>query len=618
MWRGIVLAVGVLALPQVGWAAEKVAPSKIVNVTVYPNSALVTREVEVPEGAGALELVVTPLPPQTIAGSLYSEGTDGIRILTTRYRMRPIQEDTREEVRKIEAQIKKLHGELQKLQSEIGVAEKNLQMLAKLEDFTGATLKTLTEKGMLNAEATIALSKYVMEGRADKAQTLVNLQQKVQDNQEQTGFAHRKLRDLTAGTSKTERDAVIYVDKKEAAGKIKLNYLVDSSSWRPQYKLRADKKENKPVQVEYLAAVIQQTGEEWGNVNISLSTAQPRLNAMPPDLKVLEVAVLPRDGKGSDMNPMMGGMGGMIGPGNSIDPMTNQRLNLEAQKLRGQYGQQGGQQGQQGQQQQQGQQGQQGQQQQQFGKSGGDILNEAAALEQTGDLLASVEEFKKAKGVRVGEGPSITYSLAGKLSIPSRHDEQIIEITKLELMPDYFYKAVPILTPHVYRLANLENKTQYVLLPGEATMYIGTDFVGRADLPLVAIGEKFTAGFGVDPQLQVQRQLADKSRTTQGDNQVWTYHYRILVSSYKTEAVKLQLWDRLPHGETEAVGVTLVKSEPKISEDPIYKREKKPSNLLRWDLTIEPGMNGEKAFPVTYEFKLELGRQMMIGNIMAK
>ena len=42
-----------------------------------------------PEGAGTLELTVTPLPPTTINSSLYSEGTEGIRVLTTRFRTRP-------------------------------------------------------------------------------------------------------------------------------------------------------------------------------------------------------------------------------------------------------------------------------------------------------------------------------------------------------------------------------------------------------------------------------------------------------------------------------------------------------------------------------------------------
>jgi hypothetical protein len=115
MWKRMLLSIGVLALACAGRAADtgnppaatqqKSAASRITNVTVYQNNALVTREVDVPEGLGSMELAVTPLPPQTINSSLYSEGSDGIRILTTRYRTRPIKEDTREEVRKLEAQI---------------------------------------------------------------------------------------------------------------------------------------------------------------------------------------------------------------------------------------------------------------------------------------------------------------------------------------------------------------------------------------------------------------------------------------------------------------------------------------------------------------------------------
>src|SRR5258708_5939828 len=62
-------------------AAPKAAFSKITGVTVSPNSALVTREVDAPAGTGTIELVVTPLPQRTINSSLYSEGGDGIRVL---------------------------------------------------------------------------------------------------------------------------------------------------------------------------------------------------------------------------------------------------------------------------------------------------------------------------------------------------------------------------------------------------------------------------------------------------------------------------------------------------------------------------------------------------------
>src|SRR4029077_19697886 len=104
---------------------------------------------------------------------------------------------------------------------------------------------------------------------------------------------------------------VLVVDKSNAAaGKIRLNYLVDSAFWRPQYKLRAGKDEHEAVLVEYLAAVVQQSGEDWKDVTVILSTAQPMLNAAPPDLKMLEVSVLPRGGTTPPAGAAAGGLGG--------------------------------------------------------------------------------------------------------------------------------------------------------------------------------------------------------------------------------------------------------------------------------------------------------------------
>src|SRR5207248_2514089 len=62
----------------------------------------------------------------------------------------------------------------------------------------------------------------------------------------------------------------------------------------PQYKFRTGEgaKEGKDVvQLEYLAAVTQQSGEDWQGVHLVLSTAQPMLNATPPELKMLAVTV---------------------------------------------------------------------------------------------------------------------------------------------------------------------------------------------------------------------------------------------------------------------------------------------------------------------------------------
>ena len=95
-------------------AAPRIAASRIAHVTVYADSALITRDVEVPAGQGLMELVVNPLPVAVVPHSLYTEPSEGIRVLTTRFRSRPVREDTRDEVRKIDEEIKKLHQQLRR------------------------------------------------------------------------------------------------------------------------------------------------------------------------------------------------------------------------------------------------------------------------------------------------------------------------------------------------------------------------------------------------------------------------------------------------------------------------------------------------------------------------
>lgn len=563
------------------------AKHRITAVTVYQGNALITREVTVPEGAGPMELLVSPLPPQTIATSPYAEGTDGIRVLNTRYRTVAIKEDTREEVRKLEAQSKQFQADVQRVQADLKVAGEHQQFLTKLEGFTAVTLQHLTDKGLLNSEATISLAKFVMSGRSERAKEAVALQQRLQELNEQVEFTKRQLAEKTAGIARTERIAVVTIDKANAAaGTLRLNYLVDAVGWQPQYKLRAGKA-NEPVNVEYLALVQQQTGEDWTNVNLSLSTAQPMLNASPPDLRMLEVSVIPVSAPRQIAAAQPGGnlykelKSRADGQRGQAQMLQNRASWTEAEKT----------------------------------------INEAAACEQTGELLASqseVTDLNREIASGQTEGPSVTYRIRGQMSLPSRHDGQVLEVARLQLTPDYYYKAVPVLTPHVYRQADLVNKTEYVLFPGEATMYIGTDFVGRMHLPLVAIGKPFAVSFGVDPQLQVQRTLVKKDRITSGGNQVLTFDYRVLVNSYKTEPVKVQVWDRLPKGEQTTMNINLVSQKPDLSSDALYQREDRPKNLLRWDVTIAPTQNGEKALPIDYVYKLELDKQMQIGTVMAK
>jgi hypothetical protein len=656
------------------------AASKIAAVTVYRGQALVTREVGVPEGEGTVEVVVTPLPPQVVDGSLYTEGADGLRVLSTRSRTRAVKDDARREVRAREELLKKLRDEAEGLRSEVAVQEQDLRYLQRLEGFTGTSLTGLTEKGRLDSEDILSLSRFIMDSRGAKAKAETELRRQLQANAEAAEFAGRQLAELSAGSSRTERDAVIVVHKsRREAGTVRLGYLVGSANWWPQYRLRGGD-DNAPVRLEYLAAVAQQTGEPWPDVRITLSTARPSLDAAPPDLLPLRMAVAgaadpgpieaddersrriaaelevlidmsfpnetpledvlkyvrsstksPRfpDGIPIYVDPVglqeaektptspvvidlaqvplrtslkllleQLGLTYKVRDGllkitsmNSEDPQAEDDVPLPV-GFAGMGGMGG-----------------MGLSLEQAQASGGATLNREAASDQA-------EELRVADGPGPGppaperDGPGVTFPVAGRLDVPSRRDPQLLEVARVELPAEYYAKAVPVLTPRVYRLAKLTNKSDLVLLPGEATVYVGGDFVGRMRLPLVAAGEPFVAGFGVDPQLQVSRRLVRKSRSVQGGNQIFIYEFRIGLRNYRPGPVKVQLWDRLPRPQGEAVAVNLVRTSAELSADAMYQRTARMDNLLRWDLEIPPGTIGDRTMYLNYEFRLEYARDL--------
>jgi hypothetical protein len=661
----------------------QVTPSRVVAVTVYQGQALVTREVSVPQGEGTVELVVAPLPPQIVDGSLYTEGADGVRVLSTRYRTRAVKNDTRQEVRAKEELIKRLSLDSQKIQSEVAVCEQDRQFFQKLEGFTAASLTGLSKEGRLDSPGILSLSKFILEGRGEKSRSETELRQRLQANTEAAEFAKRQLNELTAGPAKIERDAVIVVQKsRPAAGTVRLGYLAGAANWSPQYRLRGGA-DNAPVRLEYLAAVVQQTGEDWPDVRVILSTARPSLDAAPPELLPLTMALADRGNFGpldakddrsqrivdelvkpidlslphetpledvikvvrtgtksatfpegipiyvdpiglqesektmvstvvfnvrdvplrTSLRLMLKQLGlnyavkdGLlvITSQESLDEEDRERESDGAPAVAGMAGMGG--------------MGGMGMSLEQAQAAGGALLNQAAATDQARELRIADKETGVATAGK--EGPSVAFPISGALTIPSRRDPELLQVARLELPADYFAKATPVLTPRVYRLAKLTNKSEVVLLPGEATVYVGSEFVGRMNLPLVAAGEPFIAGFGVDPQLQVSRRLVRKNRLVQGGNQVFDYEFRLGLRNYRNVPVKVQLWDRLPRPQGEAVAANLVKTSPELSSDALYLRTSRMDNLLRWDLTLPPETVGDKTFYLNYEFRLEYARDL--------
>ncbi|MBM4040363.1 MAG: mucoidy inhibitor MuiA family protein, partial [Planctomycetes bacterium] len=570
--RCVTLAMAAVALSAVALAAAPPAEppgvkGKVEAVTLYRGQALVTRAVPVEGAAGSVELVVTGLPDQVVPDSLFAEAAAGIEVRAVRFRQRAIGEEPREEVRKIDQEIQLVQDRVAANKKRQELLTQRLAYLAKLDEFTAATAKADLAKGVLNYEALEKTSQFSFKQRDDTLTESLKLDTEARELAKQLALLQRQRSELTAGASRTVSEALVFLEKREAAkGAIKLSYVVSEAGWAPAYNFRSVK-EGKAVNVEYNALVHQMSGEDWTGVSLTLSTASPAIAAHGPGLAPFRVS--------------LASLGGQA-PAQGKDIADKFQA---AQKRLSEF---------------------RGRQQALASDSGYAAnweMNRAANEGQWAELAAGRDVLDLIRREpATTEGPSVSYALATPVSLASRADQQMLRIQDMELASQFYHVATPVLTAFVYREAEMTNNAAEVLLGGPVSVYLDGRFVGRGELPTVARGETFVMGFGADPQLRARRELLDKTESVQGGNREISLKIRLAIENYKDAEVKVRLFDRIPHPERKTdIRVTLGDmGTEKLSDDKLYLRLEQPKGILRWDIAVPAKASGEKARLLEY------------------
>ena len=571
----LIAAVAVITLVTVAAFADvPTTTGTISKVTVYRGQALVTRTISIDLPSGTSELIVEDLPARIVPESIYAQTSDNIRVLSVRYREKAVSEDTREEVKQLDARIENVKHQLKYAEGEHKLFVRQWEMFAKLKDFTITAAKSDLNRGLLAFEPIESLTSLIEEKGLEYHKHNMELEDEIARLKKDLELLERKRKELMAGHSRTEREAVLFISKEggEKAA-IGLNYLVNNANWQQQYNLRANPKKS-GVLIEYNAVVNQTSGENWDGVALSLSTAEPTMVAAPPVLEPMLVAL------SRPVPTQQAGQRVLMGAAQAREYQKLRKANIKK------------------------------------GIAANIELNEMARQSQAFFYNVSkkeLEEFQQqiAEISRI-EGVSVTYDLPGRLTLPSRSDQQLVTIATITAKADFTLIATPLLTDYVYLQADLLNDSDTILLPGQASMFRNGEFVGKSQLPQVTIGEKFTTGFGIDSQVQVSHELEDKRTRIQGGNRIDTYHYRIALSNYKNTTVELQLLDRLPHADDTSIKIELEKTEPELSKDSEYLRTVRKKGILRWDLHLAPNTVDENSTVVKYSFTMEYDKNMQI------
>ena len=558
----------------VAFAEVPTTTGTISKVTVYRGQALVTRTVGIDLPPGASEFIVKDLPAMIVPESIYAQTSDDTKVLSVRYREKAVRENTREEVKQLDAQIEDVQHQLKDAESEHKHLDLQWQMFEKLKDFTIAAAKSDLSRGLLTFEPVESLTELIEKKGLEYYKQRMELEDKIAGLKKELELLDRKRKKLVAGQSRTEREAVLFISR--SGGKriaIQLSYLVGGANWQQQYNLRADPKKSN-VLIEYNAVVNQTSGEDWDGVALSLSTAEPTMVAAPPILEPMLVA-LSRPAQTQQVQTQA-----FIGADQARQYQESRKANIKK------------------------------------GIAANTELNELALSNQAFFFRAGQQELQefqqKIAEISRTEGISATYNLPGRLTLPSRSDQQLVSIASIRSRADFTLIATPLLTDYVYLQADLFNDSDTVLLPGDASIFRNGEFVGKSRLPQVTIGETFTAGFGIDSQVRVVRELENKKTRIQGGNRIDTYDYRVALSNYKNTPVELQLLDRLPYTDDASIKIELEKTEPELSADSEYLRVARKKGILRWDLKLAPNTVDQNSTVVKYSFTMEYDRNMQI------
>jgi hypothetical protein len=641
MWRLLLLAaIAASCVPYSLATAQdneiKTNNGRVSEVTVYQGQALVTRTVDLKGSAGLAEVVVSELPEYVIPSSIYAEPVgEGVEIRSVRYRVRPMQQDVRDEVRELDARIKTLSHELDAAQRAKSLLEQRVQYLAKLENFLAGTAKSELESGVLNAETLKQLTEFVFTERDEIGVKDLELTREAERLQSEVDVLQRERNQIAAGSATYVREAVVFVNATgEGPVQLKLNYLVSNATWSPSYNLRTTD-DRKMVTVEYNAAIEQLSGEDWNDVAMTLSTATPSLVSSAPSLDPLVVALsravpetaqvagqsssavrkselaarqralannrgnfsggefdgdtsnvpafAPTDGAvtqraAAPADGLFGGMGGG-GRGGSVDKLATVDAFEAAKQVDSE-------------------------------------INKLAEQLQVIEYNTARFETKKDEGPRTmaGEGISVSYRLANSLTLPSRSDKQLLQISSRKLSGEFYRVATPVLTSFVYEECLLTNDTGDVMLAGPSSTFVGGQFVGRGTVPMVAAGESFRVGLGIDTSLRATRSLVDKSERISGGNRVVDFTYELAVENFGDSATSLRLLDRMPTSKQTDMKITLVKSDKPVSDDPVYQLKGLDEGLLRWDVEVPEGAMGPQRFVLKYTMQMEYDKQLAIES----
>ena len=270
----------------------KADDARIQAVTVNPDGASVTRRVKAKTSGRKGKVVFQGLTAGLDEASLRAKVAGGaIRVSGIASEWEGNTEAPREAVKKLETQIRESQA---RIQSENDAIQAISVRHAVLEQYRmhskEAIANQASEAGPATARWKAAVAFVTKEQEAISAE-IRERQERVRKEQEALNALQSELARLQAPSDRLTRRVEVELesDAASAEGELALEYTVRDARWYPAYDVRAAEDGTK-LTFTYYGTVVQGTGEDWKDVDLTLSTAKPTESAQVPTLTTVRLS----------------------------------------------------------------------------------------------------------------------------------------------------------------------------------------------------------------------------------------------------------------------------------------------------------------------------------------
>ncbi len=525
------------AIPAISFAAEFETGSDIRAVTVYTSRAKLTRQAAVEIPAGAHTVIFKDLPAGILTDSLRIEGKAAAQVT---FGALAHKQEAKAEL--AAPREKELRAQMDALQDQRRIIETEKAALAAQKTFienigTQAMLRNEEEIAEINLrpEQWAAAAEAIRAGLADVYAKDVAQNIKLRELDKEIQKVQMEINQLYTGQHMTWQVSVPV--EADAATKLTLDlsYQVDNATWAPLYDARLDTDKGALELVQY-GAVRQQTGEDWSNAALTLSTAQPHRGAGLPELQPLWVDMWQGGVAGGGMNFR----GAVMKSEMAVAESTMMAMDAAAPPP-------------------------------------------MAAAEFAKERDAGFQQAQIETGGFVSE-----YKIPGPGNVPADGTETKLMVGSFETENQLQIQVKPQMSTEAYLVARSKLKGEAPVLPGQVSLFRDGAYVGQSFLPLLRPGEEQDLSFGIDDQVSAERRVMKDERSEDGviarDNAI-ERHFVTELQNLHAKPVDIVVLETIPVAQNEEIKVDIIKN---ATTQGFVADKDNIKGLLEWKMKLAP------------------------------